>query len=555
VPKRTILPLLAVFVGGCMGDIGDPPPAIPVVEVSPCVSAPSRGISFNRLRRLSSTELTNTLGTLLGADVIADTQLQAALTGLPRDKSLIAGDFVDDPPVALAQAIAQIAQRTATLGLASPAWRAAHLPACATTAPISDACAAQSIAMYGAQVFRRDLTDAEVADYVTFYSSMGAGEDGFAYTLRRLLQAPSMVFHVETGGDVSNGSIRLTDFEVASRIAYFVTNSMPDPELMNAARAGQLQTLDGVRAQITRLLATDTARAKVVDFFRYYTHLEEVPDPLQTQATRLGIADVTGLGAQMRAEAFEFFESVFWSGGSFAELMTSTSVYPRSTALAAIFGTAPVSSTAPTQSSPAHVGLLHHPALLTSPEERTSPIIRGAHLLKYYLCEELGTPPADAVAARKDEVGDIDDMSNRDRVTTLTDSQLCLGCHANINQTGFTFEGFDQLGAPRDREDVLDASGNVTATWPIDTTGETLVSGDTVQSFANSGELASAMADSDLARGCIAQRMFEYYRESRASKDDACTLSLPQALTQDDSVQSILVTLLANDDIFWRKEP
>jgi hypothetical protein len=544
--------LLSGLITGCIGNIGDPPP---VIKVDACATAPAHGITLNRLRRLSSTELANTLGALLGPEIIVDAKVQAALTGLPSDRSQVAGDFTDDPPVGLAQALAQISAQASGLALASPTWRAANLPACAAADTPDDSCIAAILTSFGVKVLRRDPTDAEIADYTEFYHAMGAGKDGLGFVLRRLLQSPTLSFHVESGSDVVDGSIRLTDFEVASRISYFAANTMPDDELMAAARSGELQTIDGVRPHIMRMLDTPEGHAKVYDFFRYYTHLEEVPDPLQTQASLLGIADVTGLGKQMRDEAFDFFTNVFWNTGSFHDLMTSTDAFPRSAALATVFGTDPISDATPVVTALTHIGLLHRPALLTSPEERTSPIIRGAHVLKYFLCESLGTPPADLVSARQDELGDIDNMSNRDRITTLTDSSVCMGCHGAINQTGFTFEAFDQLGAPRSVETVLDSDGNVTASWPLDTDGATVIDGDNPQKFSSSQALANAIADSEIARDCVPQRMFEYYRASRVGDSDACVLGQAQAFSKSDPLQSMLVALIANDDIFWRKEP
>lgn len=536
---------------GCMGEIGGTlaaPDPTNVDTLAVCETTPARGLAFNHLRRLSSTAITNTLAALLGSEIIADGAITDALSGIPRDATILAGDFVEDPPPVLAQTLRSVATRATTLALANRTWRTGHFPACAASAITTEACASETIRSFGARVMRRDLTDDETTRQLELYRASGSGEAGFAFVMRRLLQSPALTFHIENGTSSEDGSIRLNEFEIASRISYLVADTMPDDELLEAARTGQLQSLESVAEHVRRLLTTPEAHAKARDFFRYYTHLSSdgVPDPLAIHGARLGITDTAGLGQEMYDEALAFFEHIFWDedAGTFHELMTSTTSYSDSTSIARILGT-----------GERHVGLAHRPALLTSPTERTSPIVRGVHIRKLFLCEELGSPPFELVSARQGEVGDIDNMSNRDSVHVLTDSPICMGCHAGINQTGFAFEGFDQLGAPRTEEVILADNGTVKATWPLDTTIEDGRLGSEPESFSSSEDLMYAVASSEMGRACITKRLFQYYRASQVAKADACSVSQAEALSADKSIQSVLVALIANEDIFWRKEP
>jgi hypothetical protein len=189
---------------------------------------------------------------------------------------------------------------------------------------------------------------------------------------------------------------------------------------------------------------------------------------------------------------------------------------------------------------------------------RTSPIVRCAHLRKLFLCYELGMPDPDAVAARQEEVGDIEGMSNRDKATALTDAAACSGCHRMINPVGFAFEGFDPLGAPRTSEVLLDDAGAVVATWPLDTSvaGLTIDDHAGAATYPSSRELASAIAESYSARACIARRMFEYYRLSAVDQTaDSCTLHEAEVASHEATLQAVLAATIANDDIFWKREP
>jgi hypothetical protein len=517
-----------------------------------------RGLTFDRPRRLSRRELTNTLGALLGESMVADATVSTRLQGLPDDDIEVADDFVEATPVALADVLSTIARRVSDLAVGSAAWRGQVLGSCAAGEAVADACVEQVVKGFGSRVWRRDLTAAEVAAYVGFFRDMGGGSEGLSYLLRRLLQSPSLVFHLEDGtGTASGGRLRLTDFEVASRISYLAASTMPDAPLLDAARKGELQTLDAVKSHVQRLLAEAHARDKLGDFFRYYTRLGIVGDPFEPPAKAAGVT-AKGLGAEMRRELVDFMDHVFASSGAtFATLMTSDAAFPRSKALALVFGVDPVTPAQPVVHASAHRGLLHRPALLVSTGPRTSPIVRGAHVRKLFLCDELGMPDPAAVQKRQEQVGDIESMSNRARVTQLTSDAACLGCHNLVNPIGFAFEGFDQVGRRRSEEPVFDGSGNVTRTWPIDTRVlEPMIEADGPRAISDSSELAEILADSPKAAACFSRRLFEYYRQRPPDGDkDGCALNEIEVEGRRGSLQSMVTTAVANDDIFWRRQP
>lgn len=517
-----------------------------------------RGLTFDRLRRLSSQELVHTLTDLLGEEMISDGDIAQRLSGMPTDQTVLPGDFVEDPPLSLALTMSAVAARASELAIGDPSWIATHLPTCAAAGTIDEACAETLARELGGRIWRRDLRDDEVATYVGYFTASGGGSEGLGYMLRRLLQSPALVFHIEEGtpGDDGSGRIRLTDFEVASRISYFTTDSMPDDELFAAARAGELGDLDAVEDHVRRLLTSERAIAKVRDFFRYYSRLTSVADPLPAIGELVGVPDTNGLGQQMQDEAYAFYEHIVWNrDGTFADLMGSTDAFPRTDALATVFATAVATGDEPVTAA-AHPGLLHRPALLASGGPRTSPIIRGAHVRKLFLCESLPLPDPEAVQERKDEVGDLEGMSNRDKVTRLTEADACTTCHSQINGVGFTFEGYDQLGVPRAQETVLDADGNVVATWPLDTRADMQLEPDGPDAFADSHALAQAMVESYRARTCFSRRVFEYYRLAAADDGkDGCALHGEEVRSHHGSLVDVFVAAIANEDIFWRKAP
>lgn len=535
-----------------------PPVAVPKQKVYACAPTqqPLRGTT-HRMRRLTQLELVNTLQALLGPAAMADATVQQKLSGLPADQTVLPGDFLETPPVSLSQVLFDVAKKVAPVVMADQAWRTAHLGACAAQATVSDSCLASAVRSFGAQVMRRDLTDAEAQALVTHATQAGGGATGLTFVVRRLLQSPSLVFHLEVGGtDSGDGRVRLTPFEVASRLSYLAAGVPPDDALLAAARAGQLATSADLEPHARRLLGTPQGQAKVRDFFRYYTALTLVPDPAAGPAGLAGITNPTGLGAAMRTEAFDFIDAVYRAQGTFTDLMTSTAAFPRSSDLAKLLESQVATGTSPAQSA-THPGLLHRPALLVSTGARTSPILRGAHVRKLFLCDSFGLPDPAAVKARQDQLGDVENQPNRDKVATLTSASNCAGCHSQLNPVGFTFEGFDQLGARRTVETVLDPQGGAAKVWPLTTAVDhlTLEPGGPT-SLGSSLELAQAMADSFKARACFARKAFEYYQLAVADPGrDGCALAEAETKAHGGSLESVLVSSLATEDIFWRATP
>jgi Protein of unknown function (DUF1592)/Protein of unknown function (DUF1588) len=550
---------LVMALGGCSGEIlvaahstrpgDDSRTSVPALKYS-CGEAQrqQRSSANPHVRRLSQAQLRNTLAALLGP-IAADPEIASRLAGLPSDETVIAGDFAEAVPADEARVLYEVAKRAAALALSNAAWRKTNLGGCAATGAPDDACLSTVLATYGARVLRRSPTTAELASLTQFYHSVGGDEAALGFVLRRLLQSPQLAFHLELGDPStdSSGRTQLTHFELAEHLSYQLTDSMPDAELFELARTGQLSQPTIVEAQARRLLDTPAGHAKVRDFFRYYSHVAGVADPSVSLAAAHHLQR-EGLGAAMQQEAFDFFEHVLWKAdGDFTELLTSTESFAKSAALQQVFDAQPGS----------HPGLFHRPALLSVPTDRTSPIQRGAHLRKLFLCDNLGMPDPALVQARQTQVGDLEALSTREKTASLTNAPECLGCHRMINPVGYTFEGYDPAGFPREREELYGADGGVSNHWPLDTTASALEF-DPGDSFAvsNSRELAQRLAQGVKAGACFSQRLVEYTRLRAVDVTaDACTLSETERATHTGTLQDVVIASMANDDLFFTSVP
>ncbi len=509
------------------------------------------------VKRLTKSELINTLKSVIGTQLFADSVISGLVNGMPDSESnkvvYISPTHTQDYVVTLvgvADRLTDLIEKDATV-------RNYFFGSCQT---YNDSCAQSFITSFGKKVLRRPLSSGEVAADFSFYQSQGGGLRGLTSVLYKMIQAPSMAFHIEAGQGISNGRTRLTDYEIASRISYQTIASPPDQQLMAAADAGKLQDLGEVKAHVERLLASNSglAKSRIKEFFTYYADLDNVSDPFQAVGDQHGILTF-GLGDEMADEAFDYINHVFWTKkGDFKELMSSRDSFPRSENMRKILGANSIVGTngAPSQADPYHIGLLHRPALLSTSQPRTAPILRGAHVRMHFLCDELPAAPQDAVNAVLVTLKDIENRTNRAKTELITGGAACAGCHQFINPIGFAFEAYDQMGIRRNQEVALNADESRVGIFPIDTRvtdprlEEEEVSGRVLN---DSIDLALAMANGSKARSCFAQRAFEFIQKRKVLPDhDGCGLAKAESVAHTGSLRDVIIHSIANESIFWR---
>jgi Protein of unknown function (DUF1588)/Protein of unknown function (DUF1592)/Protein of unknown function (DUF1595) len=526
-----------------------------------CNDTAARGLSNKAIRRMSTPEISNTLRSVLGDAVAGDLQIADQLTNLPSD-SIVSevDDYTDVPRAEVLFALQKIAKRVVELTDSVEATRTTLFGACSKEASVTDACAAAFVTNFGQKVYRRPLNADESASLLKSYTGGGKNLKGLQSTLFVLLQSPQLVMHIEDGKSVSGARVRLTDYEVASRISYMTVSAPPDAALMKAAETGQLQEIANVKTHVARLLSATNADAKnrIAGFMTYYAGLSSLEQPRASVGLASGI-NTTGLGDQMLRELSDYTDSVFWrQNGSFVDLMTSTDSFPRSDAMMKILGasTKVGGDGRPVKSDLAHMGLLHRPAYLASAADRTSPILRGVAVRREILCTKIPDPPAGDADEKLAELEALDDMPNRARIDKLTSSAACIGCHAMINPLGHLFENYNQLGQLRSEEVIYNDAGAVTKKWEVDTNVlAPKLDPDEPSSTAltDSIALTKAIANGKTARACFVQKAFEFVRARHMNEaQDGCALREAEKKVQTGSLRDVLIESIANEDIFWR---
>lgn len=333
---------------------------------------------------------------------------------------------------------------------------------------------------FAERAYRRSIGAAEVEPLLAFYDRAAGRGEAFEHSvglaLRAALVSPRFLFRAESGG-TSPADHRLDDYELASRLSYFLWMSMPDAELLELARTGSLGNEHVLARQVARMIADPKSEAFIATFFGQWLGFAELGDTLKPDD--VAFPEFTpALGQAMVQEATSFFGRIVREDRSLLEILDSGYSYLNED-LAEHYGLTGIVGREQRLvefDEERRGGVLGMGAILTATSlpTRTSPVVRGKWVLETMLGEQLPPPPPDA--GELAEPGESSaGMTMRQMYEMHRDEQRCAACHDEIDPIGFGLENFDAIGRWRDTDNGQ----------PIDATG-TLPSG---ESFAGPVEL------------------------------------------------------------------
>ena len=414
-------------------------------------------------------------------------------------------------------------------------------------APSEAGCSGEFIDAFGERAFRRPLTSEESARFQTLFDLGGTlGESGDAFAdgvqlvVEAMLQAPQFLYRTEvSAGDVQDGRAALDDWEVASRLSYFIFDSMPDDELFERARDGELHTPEQVGNEVARLLDDARAQGKLASFHEQVWQVGRYAKIAPDTQTYPGLPG--DLVDRLRASSTAFVESVIADDGGLRELLTAPYAYVDSEL-------APLYDQSASGGGMQRIefedgerkGFMMQVGFLASNaySRKTDPIHRGLFILRDMLCRLIPDPPPGAQMTPPPET-DEPIETTREEITLLTGQLYCPTCHSQINEPGFAFEGFDAVGQVREQENGVD----------VDTTGSITLDGAEVE-FSGAGELVEALADSQEAQSCYTSRWLEFaYGRILTERDDALRERLAE---EPQSVRALVQSLTTSTEFLSR---
>ena len=335
-------------------------------------------------------------------------------------------------------------------------------------------CARQILSRLARKAYRRPTTDAELRPLLAFYEqgrAEGSFERGIQRGLERILASPFFIFRVEQDPvALAPGTAhRLNDFELASRLSFFLWSSIPDETLLLRAERGGLQQTATLDAQVGRMLADPKSSAIVANFAGQWLQLRNVR-AVQPNSNLFPDFD-DNLRRSMRRETELLFESIIREDRSVLDLLRADYTHlderlARHYGVPNIYGSQFRRLPVPDD---ARRGLLGHASILsvTSHAERTSPVLRGKWVLENLLGLIVPPPPEDIppLVASQDEPKTL-----RAQMELHRANPVCASCHKLMDPIGFALENFDAVGSWRRQEAAgkIDASGQLADGTKVD---------------------------------------------------------------------------------------
>jgi mono/diheme cytochrome c family protein len=339
-------------------------------------------------------------------------------------------------------------------------------------------CAARILSTIARRAYRRPATSSDVQTLLPFFADGrregGSFDAGIQFALERVLVDPDFLLrvHQDQGGQAP---YRLTDLELASRLSFFLWNSIPDEPLLGAAERGQLSKPAILEQQVRRMLADSRAtRALVDNFAGQWLNLRRVREVIVDP-------DIYPDFDESLLQAFEeetrlFLTSTLHEDRSILDLLRANYTFvnerlARHYGIPGIYGSRFRRVTLPHLDQ--RGGLLGNGSILatTSYPNRTSPVLRGKWLLDNMLGTPPPPPPPGVNTTLEEPKGGALPPTIRERLAQHRTNATCATCHSAIDPLGFALENFDAIGGWR----ATDESGK-----PVDA-GGSLVSGDTVR--------------------------------------------------------------------------
>ena len=498
------------------------------------------------MRRLNRTEYNNTVRDLTGLDLKLANDFPSDDVGNGFDNI---GDVLSLPPILMEKYLAA-AKRIADEVMKSPDAAKKVFPRQAIDPKNIDEvveAARANASSFAQRAFRRPLEAGETERLFNLmrvaWDSNATKEEIMQTLITAILASPHFIYRVEEDDpqDFVDGVRPLNDFELASRLSYFLWSSMPDDPLLERAKAGKLHTAEQLHAEVDRMLADPKAKALVENFAGQWLQLRDL-EALSPDPVKFASFDAT-LRGSMRRETELLFSSILGENRSVLELLGADYTYLDGR-LAKHYGIEGVSGNEfkKVDLMGKRRGVLMHGSilLLTSNPTRTSPVKRGKWVLENLLAEPPPPPPPNVpeLGAAGETLGTLRQQMEQHRV-----NPNCAVCHVKMDAVGFGLENFDAIGAWRDADgrEKIDPSGILPG-------GRT---------FSGPLDLVQILVEdkkAEFAR-CLSLKMLTYALGRGLGVADRCTVSsIVDNLAKDDYRFATLIKSIVTSPPFTHQE-
>jgi mono/diheme cytochrome c family protein len=403
---------------------------------------------------------------------------------------------------------------------------------------------------FARRAYRRTVTGEEVARLASLVEATlrekGTFLEGIQVAMQAALCSPHFLYRWELDPDnIKRGETRsLTDFEVASRLSYFLWSSMPDDELLALAARGTLQLEGNFAKQVSRMLGDARAEAFVKNFADQWLQIRGLNDVAPDPELFRGFDPA--LRTAMKRESELLFAAIMKEDRPVTDLLDANFTFLNER-LAEHYGIDDVKGaefrrvTLPPDSPRGGVLTLGSVLTVTSTPTRTAPVLRGKWILEQILGTPPPPPPPD-VPPLQEQNAVNQSASLRVRLEEHRSRADCAGCHAKMDPLGFALENFDAVGRWREQD----------GKFPIDATGK-LAGG---KEFNGARELKTLLkSDKRFVRG-FAEKMMIYALGRGLDSFDRCAVDeIVARMSAENNRFSSLINAIVTSDPFLKRRP
>jgi hypothetical protein len=460
------------------------------------------------LRRLTHSQYNNTIRDLLkdNSDPASQFPPEDFVNGFKNQYQALSVSPI------LAEAYSRAAER-----LAANAFRRGDSRGLIPCKPASEndaACRNKFITAFGRRAFRRPLEPQEIALHEAIFKSEKTFLGGAQAVIETMLQSPAFLFWLE-----ETPNPKWQAYAKASRLSYFLWDTMPDDALLASAGRGELDSAEGMDRIARKMLEDPKARDGVDEFVSEWLRFDRVLNA--SRERRLYPLFGRELAKSMTEEARRFIGDLVWSGRNFMDVFTAKYSFINSD-LAAVYKVPPPARDYQRVEFPAEserAGLLGQTLFLTlsSKPDDTAPTGRGLFVREQFLCQQVPPPPP-GVDTNLPPVEESKPVTNRERMSMHANNATCATCHKLIDPIGFGFEKFDAIGMRREKQKLLfypNLTGVAarraqpkTVELELDTKGT--VAGIADSDFSSPKDLGEILAKTPQCQECIVKQVFRY---------------------------------------------
>jgi hypothetical protein len=337
-----------------------------------------------------------------------------------------------------------------------------------------DVCAKEIFSTLAKRAYRRPVTNDDIAELMQYYADgvkQGGFESGIRQGITGMLASPFFLYRGDRvpAGLKPGEKYAITDLELASKLSFFLWNSIPDQELLDIASKNKLSDPATLNKQVRRMLADPRSKTLASNFvFEWLdmNRLNEVVPDTDVFPYASGRLDPR---QDFRTELALFVDSIFRDDRSVVDLLRASHTYVNER-LALQYGLTDVKGDEFRRvelKDSARWGLLGKGAILMAAAypNRTSPVLRGKFILSALEGVPPANPPPNVPTLNDKDIGTTKALTVRELMAKHRASPACSSCHAVMDPLGFALENFDATGMWRDKDrfagTMIDSAGEL----------------------------------------------------------------------------------------------